>query len=607
VTRRSLEEAPGDAPLESLDLELDVGLYDSIVADMEQHAGFHAPAEVWRPESLFPESEEARTRPSFADFVAPWIGNYSREAEPEKVEEVREFVAGLGARVQLPEAAREALKADAPRVVDLRTAHDVALMTAHMRAPVDAPRVLEVGAGYGRLAEAFLSLPNGARYVIVDAVPGSLYYSYAYLRKVLPGHSVGSYYTDGAERAGEFDCYVVPSWHVDELELEPFDLAVNIASFQEMTDEQVGFYLQLFDRSVGPGGTIYISNSRDYMYPRDYAYPANWKLLFKANTGLPFPAGKFVGLHYPVEIFEQTDGDWSLHNALVDREYLLGLYASTREQVERARPPAADAQPSESEEVQSAAAPEMAETETVTARSYDDALEVVERLDPEIQPYNARTVPGRMKQLVAFLQNSLGMDIHGRSVADFGAGHGTPLLWMCLEGGAVGGVAIENNAARLEFMRKLYDTLGLEGVEVRDGDLNEFEGEPSSVDVVTIVDVFAARGVNVRKTFQTAFRMLRPGGALVTKSANWIYKPETISRHPASQLMPRSRGRSVRPGSSPTSPSGRGPASRSGTWPRRSRARFRRRSGRTWSSGASRRSGRPRPWAPALRCPPRGT
>ncbi len=298
-------------------IDFDEELYGRIVEDMRQHGGMHAPGKVWRMEALFPDSPESRERPSFSDMVAPWIGTFAKKAPAEQVREVREVLKPHLRHVPAPLRSRLRMETGMP-VVELRTVHDVALMTSHLAGP--PARVLEVGAGYGRLAEAFFNLKLDVRYVIVDAVPATLYYAYEYLRRALPRKKVAFYYTDGPAGAAEADCYIVPTWRIGDVELEPVDLAINIASFQEMTMKQVRYYLQLFDRTVADGGGIYISNSRVYGYPREYTYPSNWKVLFKHTT--PFS----VTLHYPVEIFEKTDADWSAHNVDVERSYFLELY-----------------------------------------------------------------------------------------------------------------------------------------------------------------------------------------------------------------------------------------------------------------------------------------
>jgi SAM-dependent methyltransferase len=95
-------------------------------------------------------------------------------------------------------------------------------------------RVLDVGAGYGRLAHRFAEAhPHLADYCCVDAVPESTFVSEFYLRHrgVVP------------------PARVVPLDRV-EADLEPggFDLAVNVHSFSECTEAAVAWWIALLAR-----------------------------------------------------------------------------------------------------------------------------------------------------------------------------------------------------------------------------------------------------------------------------------------------------------------------------------------------------------------------
>jgi putative sugar O-methyltransferase len=168
---------------------------------------------------------------------------------------------------------------------DLGTLMDLNLTTAYLPTPgPERLNVIEVGGGYGRLAEAFLRIrPHAAHYLMVDAVPASLMYAYLYLRREFPGRRIGSFYA-GDSYDPDFDCYVMPAWHTPNLAGGQFDLAVNIESMQEMDRHHIEYYLGLFDRVTVPAGTIYISNARDYYYKGDWPFPDRWEVLFLHNT-----------------------------------------------------------------------------------------------------------------------------------------------------------------------------------------------------------------------------------------------------------------------------------------------------------------------------------
>ena len=81
-------------------------------------------------------------------------------------------------------------------------------------------RIVEIGAGYGRLAEVLHNVLAGrCRYTIVDSVPVSLMFSYCYLRRQLPNAKIGSFYA-GDAFTDEFDIYITPSWELQNVNID---------------------------------------------------------------------------------------------------------------------------------------------------------------------------------------------------------------------------------------------------------------------------------------------------------------------------------------------------------------------------------------------------
>ena len=94
-------------------------------------------------------------------------------------------------------------------------------------------RILEIGGGYGRLAEALLAnfADNIEQYDLVDAIPVSLDSARTYLNKV-------------AGKASTFpinDISIIPSWEFFP-ENRVYDLVINIESFQEMEIEYIQYW-----------------------------------------------------------------------------------------------------------------------------------------------------------------------------------------------------------------------------------------------------------------------------------------------------------------------------------------------------------------------------
>ena len=317
------------------DLPLDEELFERIVEDMRRHAGPSAPAEIWQPETLFPDAADEQRRPRFAALVAPWIGGSDQGAPLEKVPACRHFLDEVdpsGAARAVFDRWLEHGGAD-PSAAHLRTALEWGLIAGYAQdRPDPRLRVLEVGGGYGRLAEAALGIgPDDLTYVLLDAVPASLYYAHAYLTRAAPERRIGSFYRDeGADPAG-FDAYVAPIWHARRLGLTGFDVAVNVASLQEMREDQVDACLALIDEALAVGGHAVLSNTRDYAYGHDYRYPATWELVLKRNTPLA------LSPHYPVEVLRRRAEAADGLTAEADAAYLAEVTAAYRAQRQEER------------------------------------------------------------------------------------------------------------------------------------------------------------------------------------------------------------------------------------------------------------------------------
>lgn len=207
-------------------------------------------------------------------------------------------------------------KADIGTIMDLNLLYAFSALSQRK-----VTRILEVGGGYGRLAEAAFNIfGRSIKYVLVDAVPVSLYFSKKYLTYTCPDAQIGSFY-DGENNGFDFDDFdiaIVPSWHFERLNRLNYDICVNINSMQEMNQKHVDYYLNLFESVAVDGATIYISNSHDYYFLGTWNYPKNWQKLLCTNTPR---SGRS---DHPSEIFKKTRRDYSLQNAVVNSAYKYG-------------------------------------------------------------------------------------------------------------------------------------------------------------------------------------------------------------------------------------------------------------------------------------------
>lgn len=105
--------------------------------------------------------------------------------------------------------------------------------------------VLEIGSGWGGFAYQFKTLFPNTTYVLVD-FPQVLLFAAVYLQTLFPNARI--YLGDGSPQSyvidfSAYDFVFVPHYAWSALEQQHIDLAVNMASFQEMTDAQVRGYV----------------------------------------------------------------------------------------------------------------------------------------------------------------------------------------------------------------------------------------------------------------------------------------------------------------------------------------------------------------------------
>jgi putative sugar O-methyltransferase len=150
--------------------------------------------------------------------------------------------------------------------------------------------VMELGAGYGRVAWVILSALPHVRYTIVD-IPPALALAERYLSECFPNRPVFHFrhFDDYDEVAGEFEAAQILFMTPNQLELIPpqrADLFVNISSLHEMRPDQIAHYFAEIDKHCA--GHFYTKqwqnsiNEHDGLVVAhdDYPLPAHWRTLF---------------------------------------------------------------------------------------------------------------------------------------------------------------------------------------------------------------------------------------------------------------------------------------------------------------------------------------
>ena len=330
-------------------IEGEKSLFDKIVADQEKYAGLLRPTKNWDLEigghngeqyfhsQLRDENIEIDTYnddryydkfSSLQKMMEPFVGstglqNINRDVIQEYYSYLKE-IDHLGVLLNYFEPNGE-MKSQANDllITDLGSIIDINIISAFLNPVAEKYNVLEVGGGYGRLAEVFLNMydEKNIKYMLLDVVPASLMYSYLYLSKNFPNLRIGFYYNEDPFNMDLFDCYIMPAWHFDVSTFaEKFDCCINIQSMQEMNQYHIDYYLSLFNKMLKDGsGIAYISNEKDYIFRGEWNYPRNWKLLFKTRTPRSWTRNS------PTEVFLKETGSFEKQNQLVDFIYSLQL------------------------------------------------------------------------------------------------------------------------------------------------------------------------------------------------------------------------------------------------------------------------------------------
>ena len=123
--------------------------------------------------------------------------------------------------------------------------------------------IIELGGGIGLLASCFLKLKKNVKYLLIDIAP-MIFFSEYYLRnlgfKVCGYKELKNMKNPNLNKIfEEYQVCCIPSWKLELLKDYKSDLFINVASFQEMENEQSKNYINIFKKSVKQ--SIYLNNS----------------------------------------------------------------------------------------------------------------------------------------------------------------------------------------------------------------------------------------------------------------------------------------------------------------------------------------------------------
>jgi putative sugar O-methyltransferase len=148
-------------------------------------------------------------------------------------------------------------------------------------------RVMELGAGYGRIIYALLKAYPNLQAVIVD-IPPALYVSQYYLTNTFPNLKCFKFreFSTYDEIKLDFESSSISFLTPEQIELIPnksIDLFINISSLHEMTSIQINNWFNQINRVTN--GWFYTKQFKKYpnlidnltIREEDYPSPSDWK------------------------------------------------------------------------------------------------------------------------------------------------------------------------------------------------------------------------------------------------------------------------------------------------------------------------------------------
>ena len=299
-----------------LNIEYDKELFLDILKCLDETRKAYVPDLCWK--KLGGWKEDVDQRFDAKEMMQHWVG-YAKNPITQKdlfwwYESLRE-IDHLNLLDKLNVSAEdEKSPVTSLTVSDLGHIYDINIATNFLDFENDGVRVLETGAGYGRLCEFFINLlPKVEKYVLVDVVPASLHYAYKYLIKAMGQEKVGAFFCRN-KSPRDYQVYITVPWDYDLLESIPYNLALNIQSMQEMTQENVDFYFQLFNRLLLKNeGWVYLCNRKDHVFKGKWNIPQGWlKVIDHASP-------RSWIREFPSELYKVGKGDFHGKIPLVEK------------------------------------------------------------------------------------------------------------------------------------------------------------------------------------------------------------------------------------------------------------------------------------------------
>lgn len=191
-----------------------------------------------------------------------------------------------------------------------------AIEEALTRTLVAGEAVIEIGAGYGRLAWMALALTPGLRYILVD-IPPALAIAQEYLTSLFPERRTFRFrhfhrYEDVATELGGAEIVFLTPNQLEAIPPQRAALFINISSFHEMRPDQVANFLVQAGRHTN--GIFYMKQWRAWtnqvdgvtIRQEDYPIPGSWERVYEREHPVQT---HFFEAAYRIEVLPESPPD----------------------------------------------------------------------------------------------------------------------------------------------------------------------------------------------------------------------------------------------------------------------------------------------------------
>ena len=146
----------------------------------------------------------------------------------------------------------------------------------------DQINICEIGAGWGRIAYYLTQLNSKLSYYVFD-IPHTLLIAHEYLLENTNHIKVFNY--NDSKKLGDKipGIYFLTPHFLEDFKPKYFDITINIASFQEMSQAQVKGYLDIINKTSSLLYTQQRYKDLEMSYDK-YEYPLNWEKLIDKDV-----------------------------------------------------------------------------------------------------------------------------------------------------------------------------------------------------------------------------------------------------------------------------------------------------------------------------------